>query len=371
MPRLHPNPVNWEIKFKTITLIDRTGKQQHNVSLARTIRSLNRDNGLEEFLVLVEEPTQQESTPKCKIYTKTQLLDRKKQQEMAEKVGIRKSRAEKEIDLNWSIREHDLVWSLKKIKEWLEDGKRVSVSLKRKRKKLETDVTECMELIGKIRDTVKSVRGTSETSVEGKLGLAMVLEFQAKDKRYQDQGLKIPWEINDKALSAQIQVMQGALKKGKSVTVELGTVEGDERRPKLPRQEVLQRVRSAYRQVKDAIELKSSGGLESAMTLELEGKYNGKRRELELPWGMKDSDLKIRLRWISDWIAAGKEVKLYLGEKNDEISSQFTWDKLHLELYGVRSVHPSMTVREEGSLILLDPVGKQKEERQESIGAHQ
>jgi translation initiation factor IF-3 len=292
---------------------------------------------------------------------------------VAEKVGIRKSRAEKEIELNWSIREHDLAWSLKKIRDWLEDGKRVSVSLKRKRKRLETDETECMELIGQIRDAVKSVRGTSEAGVEGKLGLAMVLDFQAKDKRYQEQGVRIPWEINDKALSAQIQVLQGALKKGKSVTVELGSEESDERRAKLPRQEILQQVRSACRQVKDAMELKSSGGLDSAMTLMMEGKYNGKRRELELPWGIKDSDLKIRLRWISDWLGAGKEVKLYLGERNDEISSQFAWDKLHLELYSIRSVHPSMTVREEGSLVILDPLGKQKEERHDSteIGAPQ
>jgi translation initiation factor IF-3 len=356
--RLHPKPIDWEIQAQTVTVIDRNGNRRERQQLNRVIRSLQRGNDAEEeLLVEVQAASAESREPVCKIYTKNELRKGLRTQDQTERVAKRKASAEKAIELNWSIRENDVKWSLKRIKEWLEDGKRVSVSLKRKKRTPMSNLKICLALVDTVRETATSVPGTSEVNVEGSPASAMILEFQPKEKNYKDKDLSIPWDVNPLALKVQLQVLQGALKKGKTVEVELTDPEDEEKKAKFTREELLEKVRSACRVTKDALEVHATGDVNSTITLEMAGLVKGRRRELEIPVGLKDSDLETRVKWIDEWVAKEKEVKVFLGKAEEDQGEIYSWEKFHNALREVGRKHPLTTIEigEESAPIILKP----------------
>ncbi|KAL8970162.1 MAG: hypothetical protein Q9197_003954 [Variospora fuerteventurae] len=121
--------------------------------------------------------------PVCKIVSKASF--RKAE---AEKSRPRKdpAAAVKEIEINWSISQNDLHHRLKRLKEFLEQGRRVEVALgKRKRKgwmnkKGVTD-EEADGILKQIRLAVEEVDGAREwREMEGQVRSTLVMYFEAK-----------------------------------------------------------------------------------------------------------------------------------------------------------------------------------------------
>ncbi|KAL9014909.1 MAG: hypothetical protein Q9173_000464 [Seirophora scorigena] len=128
-------------------------------------------------------PDSRPRVPVCKIVSK--LSFRKAE---AEKSRPRKDFAAtvKEVEINWSISQNDLNHRLKRLKEFLEQGRRVEVALgKRKRKGWmnKKDVTdeEANGILKQIRLAVEEVDGAREwKEMEGQVRSTLVMHFEVK-----------------------------------------------------------------------------------------------------------------------------------------------------------------------------------------------
>ncbi|KAF2860001.1 hypothetical protein K470DRAFT_277295 [Piedraia hortae CBS 480.64] len=116
--------------------------------------------------------------PICKIVKKKELYLRDKEKKK-KKEG--KERA-KTIELNWAIDGNDLAHRLGKLKEFLEEGRRVEVLLAVKRKGgRRASTEECKRLLEKIRGTVGEVEGAGEMKpMEGKVGGFVTMTLQGQ-----------------------------------------------------------------------------------------------------------------------------------------------------------------------------------------------
>ncbi|KAL8693558.1 MAG: hypothetical protein Q9218_001644 [Villophora microphyllina] len=120
--------------------------------------------------------------PVCKIVDKRSF-----RLSQAEKRKPKKNAAllTKQIELNWAISQHDLNHRLDRLKEFLNQGKRVEVVFGRKRKgwMQRKDVTEqeAHALLHQIREAVKTVEGSNEwQKMNGQVRGALVVFFEAK-----------------------------------------------------------------------------------------------------------------------------------------------------------------------------------------------
>lgn len=124
--------------------------------------------------------------PVCKTVNKAQL-----RQAEAEKLRPKKdaSSAVKELGVNWAMSQNDLNHRFKRLKEFLDDGKRVEVAFgKRKRKgwMRKKDVTdeEANRVLKQIRQTVEEVEGAKEwKEMEGQVRGELVMFFEAKREK--------------------------------------------------------------------------------------------------------------------------------------------------------------------------------------------
>ncbi|KAI4148785.1 MAG: hypothetical protein L6R39_002690 [Caloplaca ligustica] len=124
--------------------------------------------------------------PVCKAITKAQY-----RQAQAEKLRPKKdaSALVKEVDVNWAMSQNDLNHRLKRLKDFLDDGRRVEVAFgKRKRKgwMQRKDVTdeEANSIVKQVRRAVQEVEGAKEwKEMEGKVRGELVMFFEAKREK--------------------------------------------------------------------------------------------------------------------------------------------------------------------------------------------
>ncbi|KAI4196535.1 MAG: hypothetical protein LQ348_002281 [Seirophora lacunosa] len=124
--------------------------------------------------------------PVCKIVSKASFRQAK-----AEKSRPRKDFAAtvKEVEINWSISQNDLNHRLKRLREFLEQGRRVEVALGKRKKKgwmRRKDVTDEQAdgILKQIRLAVEEVDGAREwKEMEGQVKSTLVMHFEAKKER--------------------------------------------------------------------------------------------------------------------------------------------------------------------------------------------
>lgn len=108
--------------------------------------------------------------PICKIVDR--VAERKAEYEKAREMR-RKKTLSKELELNWAIDTHDLEHRMEKLREFLERGLRVEVSMMRKGKgkgRRHATQEEAAELLRRVRETVAAVPGARESKpMEGEL----------------------------------------------------------------------------------------------------------------------------------------------------------------------------------------------------------
>jgi len=87
--------------------------------------------------------------------------------------------ATKQVELSWAIDSHDLFHRLRRIQEFLREGRRVEVLVAAKKKGRTTTKDEVDVIMTAVRDAIKEVEGASEwKAMEGEAGMEVILYFR-------------------------------------------------------------------------------------------------------------------------------------------------------------------------------------------------
>lgn len=126
-------------------------------------------------------------TPLCKIQSKKDEYDREQARKAAAK-GAKKARAlessVKTLELNWAAAPNDLAHRLDKVREFLDQGRKVEIVLAVKKRGRRATRDECEDLLRAIRKVVEEVEGAREIRpMDGKVGAFATLSLQGRPPR--------------------------------------------------------------------------------------------------------------------------------------------------------------------------------------------
>ncbi|MCJ1258455.1 hypothetical protein MMC24_006288 [Lignoscripta atroalba] len=124
------------------------------------------------------------SLPVCKIVNKLDFRTAERNRAKAAKAVQSVAKSHKTIELGWAIAPNDLDHRLKKMVEFLEEGRRVDIVIARKRKSRLTTVDEGTEVVKGIRQRVGGVEGAREwKEMEGEVGGVMKIYLEGTSKK--------------------------------------------------------------------------------------------------------------------------------------------------------------------------------------------
>ena len=170
-------PRDENIPAHDVRIVDEENKIHDPRPLMEVLSSFDRKNF---FLVQVAKAEEGE-TPICKILEKKKVF---KDEQAKRKKPKTAETTTKVLEMNWAIDKHDLEHRMSKLKEFLEDGRKVEVMLanKRKGKKMAT-AEEANGVVTKIRETVKEVKGAKESkAMNGNVGKVVTMYFEGSPK---------------------------------------------------------------------------------------------------------------------------------------------------------------------------------------------
>ncbi|KIW03509.1 uncharacterized protein PV09_05275 [Verruconis gallopava] len=173
-------PENDEITYPEISLVDRHGRFLKRVQTKEVLWSLNR---AEEKLVMIK-PTDGKDAgalPICKIFSITELLEKELKEKGRAAQRQRGEKMFKELELSWSIGPADMDMKCKQMIRFLEEGRKVDVTIVRKYRRQAPDRTmdELQGLVDRLKNAVKSVPGAREyRSQDGQLAHTMSFYFE-------------------------------------------------------------------------------------------------------------------------------------------------------------------------------------------------
>ncbi|KAI4206102.1 MAG: hypothetical protein LQ346_001285 [Caloplaca aetnensis] len=188
------------IAAREVQVVDSdSGTLQPPRSLRDALRSIDRNVN---FLIKVGEkvhprytnlpgpeqgqPDVRPQIPICKTISKAQF-----RQGQAEKLKPKKDASAqiKEVEVNPAMSAHDFGHRLKRLKEFLDDGRRVEVVFGKRKKrgwmqKRDVAEDEVNEMLRQIRQAAGEVQGAKEwKAMEGEVGAVLTMHFEAKRDR--------------------------------------------------------------------------------------------------------------------------------------------------------------------------------------------
>nr|POF13465.1 hypothetical protein CFP56_02488 [Quercus suber] len=186
---------NSEISHRLITLVDPTTNQPESRPRTKFDVLLTLDEKTHRLVQLTPDPSPPtyDFIPICKIVSKKDEYDRerarKAQQKDVKKAKLLESSV-KTLELNWAAAPNDLAHRLDKVKEFLEEGRKVEIVLAVKKRGLKASPEQCAEVLRKIRKVVDEVDGAREVkAMQGKVGAFATLSFQGTPPK---TGKKVP-----------------------------------------------------------------------------------------------------------------------------------------------------------------------------------
>lgn len=175
------HPIDEAIRSRMVNLVTPQGFVP-NQSLASVLHPLNR----KEQLVRQVSVDPRSNLPIVKIVRKQALLEEHQNRLKLLSLTTNKTpdSIKKELDLSWTIdRINDLQHRLRKLREWLADGRPVEVLIAPKRKARLCESSECEELIAQVREAAARVEGTRELKeMDGKIGAHVILYFAPQEQ---------------------------------------------------------------------------------------------------------------------------------------------------------------------------------------------
>ncbi|GAB7354205.1 hypothetical protein MBLNU459_g4752t1 [Dothideomycetes sp. NU459] len=147
------------------------------------------------------------TTATCRLVSKKEQYELDKARQKA-RGAARRSSAEanaKTLELNWAIDEHDLGHRCRRVREFLEGGRRVEVVFARKKGGRRATGEECEEAVRKIVEAALSVPGAKQAKkMEGKLGAVATLFFEGPKKVAEKEKGKIAEEEKGKVVEKEM-----------------------------------------------------------------------------------------------------------------------------------------------------------------------
>ena len=166
--------VDEEISEHLIRVVEENKQISDPQELQQVLRSIDRK---QFFLVQVSPPTSGQ-LPLCKIVEKKQVFAH--QAEVDKKNKKPKSTA-KRIELGWHVDRGDLRHKMEKLKQFLEEGRKVEVEVHTKKRKQPVTLDVAEAVLKRIRGTVSEVNGARETkSMIGTVGKLVTLFLEGK-----------------------------------------------------------------------------------------------------------------------------------------------------------------------------------------------
>jgi translation initiation factor IF-3 len=160
-----------EIPARRIQLVDPTTEKLQEPQRLRDVLSTI-DRKAYRIICVTPPPAgdwSQEWIPTCKLQDKKAAYEAEKAKKKTAQV---KQAAEgtKTLELNWAIDTNDLGHRMKRMQDFLSQGKKVEIILARKKGGRKATAEECEELLQKIGLAAEEVKGTKELKkFEGKL----------------------------------------------------------------------------------------------------------------------------------------------------------------------------------------------------------
>lgn len=172
------------IRSRVISLRDEHGTFHPNVYLKSVLANIDRAT---QRVVLLKpaNPNDPESLPVCAIMTADEIAAQKKKMKMEEKVRARKKRLldPKQLEINWGTDKNDLETKMKRMVDFLQQGRRVEILLAPKKRRAQSWTQgEAADLVSGIKNKALQVDGTKEyKKPDGKLGARLMLYYEGKE----------------------------------------------------------------------------------------------------------------------------------------------------------------------------------------------
>lgn len=187
---------NEEIKGSKIWLVNiQTNELSDLRSRRDVLANLNTDT--HRLVQVDEQPDPNETNsdkryPVCKIQNKKDMYQLEKNRKIAQKEARKASAVAssvKTMELNWAIDGNDLGHRLDRMKEFLEEGRKVEVVLAAKKAGRKANTSECEDLLKRIQSAVDAVPGAKEAKgLQGKMGGFCTMLFQGKPPQVKPAG---------------------------------------------------------------------------------------------------------------------------------------------------------------------------------------
>ncbi|KAF8539271.1 hypothetical protein BDD12DRAFT_838950 [Trichophaea hybrida] len=170
-----------DIPASTVHYIDKDGQFQGTVTLTSILNSIDRS----QYHVVCVNPEAVDIPLICRVQSKTDIeeFERLRFQNEKEKRKLKKEKnphlITKEVELSWAISEHDLGHRMKKVRQFMEKGYKVSVTLGVKKGMSKQPLRTMHELLVRVRDECEQW-GRECVDPEGAVGRRYTMLFTGR-----------------------------------------------------------------------------------------------------------------------------------------------------------------------------------------------
>ncbi|OAL00177.1 hypothetical protein IQ06DRAFT_276805 [Phaeosphaeriaceae sp. SRC1lsM3a] len=181
-----------------INLVDEEGTYHPSVPLSDALAQINRTT---QYLVQMSESKVDEfgnldpnDVPVVKVVSKIALREqhqRKLELARRQAKGLGAGPAPKNLELNWAIAPGDLKHRLGRLKEFLDEGRKVEIMLGPKKKGRAATEDEVRGVMISIEEVVQEVKGSREVKRQGNVGGVLMVTLEGKktqEKKGENKG---------------------------------------------------------------------------------------------------------------------------------------------------------------------------------------
>ncbi|KAI9667218.1 MAG: hypothetical protein M1821_000031 [Bathelium mastoideum] len=181
-PVQRAQPRNEEIQSHFVRVVDPSGKLGPAIALFDALKTLDRDTyDLVQVSSPELDPVMRERNPSiCKVFSRGELRAVERAKAKPKKTP---DQLAKQLEINWAIDRHDLQHRLRRLADFLGQGRRVEILLARRKSGRQATPDEASALVEKLKMTCEEAGGKEWKGMEGRIGLMAKLHFEGdKDK---------------------------------------------------------------------------------------------------------------------------------------------------------------------------------------------
>ncbi|KKY27799.1 putative translation initiation factor [Diplodia seriata] len=251
-------PYDEEIASIYVNVVDEEGVFRPGERLTHVLAAMDR---VTNHLVQLSPPLEgsEHPFPVCKVVSKSALRE---EERAKARLRTRKTIDDltKTIELNWAVSANDLQHWLKRLKEFLEEGRRVEVVMGPKKRGRKATPEEAEHVLQSVKETVAEVAGAKErTAPEGELGAIMTLFYDGpkeglkeRQKQIQEEKQKQKQMLEEKELERLKRKQKQIQEDGQEKPAESAT--GQQNQPKVSRWKIKEEERRKQAEIEKAEE---------------------------------------------------------------------------------------------------------------------